>query len=127
MSYSRPLRNVVRRTITLIAAYAIALQAILAGVLPAQAIHPADTAGVICHTASGAAPSTDTEDETGRGGHGSHCTLCAIAPPLPPARSDVARPVLHPTEQLAVAKPAPVVLARPIHSRPGKPRDPPAA
>jgi hypothetical protein len=125
-----PSSSLRRRAIAVVAAYALALQAILAAVVSLQVIQPADAAGVICHTASDLAPSTDEGNDPGRGrqGHqGDHCALCATVPPLLPERAGVARPVQHPTLQLTVGTPRPLWLPRDIRSRPGKPRDPPAA
>jgi hypothetical protein len=121
-----PSSSLRRRVIAVVAAYALALQAILAAVVSLQVIQPADAAGVICHTASSLDPSTDEGNDPGQRHQGDHCALCATVPPLPPERAGVTRPVQHPTLRLAVATPRPLWLPRDIRSRPGKPRDPPA-
>ena len=115
-----------RPAIGLIAAYAIALQTILAGLVPMGAAALADESTVICH---GAIVGDDARSDQGNGGADhqrpiGHCALCAISPLLAPSPAGIARPVEHPTS-LAAAPPAQVVLLHDIHERPGKPRDPP--
>ena len=113
-----------RPAIGLIAAYAIALQTILAGLVPLDAF--ADESAVICH---GAIVGDDarSEQDKGRTDHHrliGHCALCAITPLLAPSPADIGRPVAHPVVR-AAAPPARVVLLHDIHGRPGRPRDPP--
>jgi hypothetical protein len=116
-----------RPAIGLIAAYAIALQAILAGLVPLGAASLADGSTVICH---GAPVDGDAQADEGKGDPDhhpliGHCALCAISPLLPPSSGGITRPITHPL-LLAAAPPARVVLRHDIHARPGKPRDPPA-
>ena len=114
-----------RRAIGLIAAYAIALQTILAGLALLGGIAIADESALICHGA--VVDDIQPAPGDGRGGHHgqvSHCALCAISPPLVPAPADVARPVTHPAPVAAV-RPVRLSLPHDIHARPGKPRGPP--
>ena len=114
-----------RPAVGLIAAYAIALQAILAGLVPVGAVAPADLDAVICH----GGVVDDTQPAQGDGPvdhsrHVEHCALCAVSALVAPVFADVARPAPYPV-LLAAARPTQVVLPHDIHARPGKPRDPP--
>jgi len=114
-----------RPAIGLIAAYAIALQTILAGLAPLGAAVLADESAVICHGAK----VDDTQGDQGQApskhpGHVEHCALCAISPLVVPASAHVPRPARQPIV-LAASRPTEIVLPRDIHARPGKPRDPP--
>jgi hypothetical protein len=114
-----------RRAIGLIAAYAIALQTILAGLALLGGIAIADASALICHGA--VVDDTQPAPGDGRGGHHGqvgHCALCAISPPLVPAPANVARPVTHPAP-VAALRPVRLALPHDIHARPGKPRGPP--
>jgi hypothetical protein len=116
-----------RRAIGLIAAYAIALQTILAGLALLGSVALADDGAVICHGA--VVDDTSPAPGDGRSGHRGqvgHCALCAISPPVVPLPADVARPVVHPAP-VAVIRRVPLALPHDIHDRPGKPRDPPTS
>jgi len=114
-----------RRAVGLIAAYAIALQTILAGLALLGGIAIADESAVICHGAvvDGTQPAP-SDSRSGHHGQLGHCALCAISPPLVPAPAGVARPVTHPAPVAAV-RPVRLALPHDIHARPGKPRGPP--
>jgi hypothetical protein len=115
-----------RPAIGLIAAYAIALQAILAGLVPLAAGGIADQAIVICHGAVVAdeGPSDPSDGHADHRGQIGHCLLCTISPLLVRAPAELARPVTH-AIQLAAPRPAPLALRHDIHAHPGRPRDPP--
>src|SRR5262249_38056445 len=109
-----------RPAIGLIAAYAIALQTILAGLVPLGAAAFGDESAIICH---GAVFGDDAQPDPdkGRADHHrmiGHCALCAITPLLTPSPADIGRPVAHPVLR-ASAPPARVVLLHDIHERPG--------
>jgi hypothetical protein len=114
------MRTGLKRALSLVAIYAIALHTILwgAGLSYGVAIGPLP---VICHSAApgepAQAPASDAPCD--------HCTLCsAMAPPAPEPGAEIAR--LQPAALLEVLRPAPTIAASGIAATPKLARGPPA-
>ena len=118
-----------RRTVTLLAIYAVALHGILLGLAPigASASSQFDPFSVICHSvAPGDAAGDETPDKANFiPGHAcEHCNLCsASAPPPPPDVALIGH--LLPTRVLSVLRPATMIARPSATSDPKQARGPP--
>jgi hypothetical protein len=110
-----------RRVLSWVAIYAIALHAILSGVAPLLAAPAVDPFSVICHSEpADQAPATPTPARAC-----DHCTLCsALAPPQPDA--DVVTARLKPPVLLEVLRPAVAVTPDGFASALQRARGPPS-
>jgi hypothetical protein len=119
----------VRRAVSWAAIYAVALHAILLGVVPIAANGATvDPFSVICHSVASAAVPDD--EAPGKPdlvpGHAcEHCNLCAAAAPLP-APDIVLIGILMPTRLLQVLRPASAAPRVGIAFRPNLARGPPS-
>jgi hypothetical protein len=111
-----------RRTISLVAIYAIALHAILwtAAAQPAGA--PFDPLAVICHSNAGAPGEQAPADAPAKACD--HCTLCsAAAPPPTPGTAPIVR--LAPAKFLQILPPASPFAYDGTADNPNRTRGPP--
>ena len=120
------MRPVVRRGVTLLAIYAVALHVILLGLIPiAGAITAVDPFSIICHSAAG---TTSDEAPVKPGlipGHAcEHCNLCSVVAP-PPAPDVVLAGSMGPARILHVLRPASAAPATGVVFRPNLARGPP--
>jgi len=121
------MRQLVRRSVTVLAIHAIALHTVLwVAVTPLTAAPAVDPFTVICHSE----PSAPVEETPGHGplapAHAcDHCNLCsAAAPPLAPDTAVTAR--FEPVQKLRVLYPANIARHDDIAADPKLARGPPA-
>lgn len=121
------MRRGVRRAMSWVAIYAIALHTILLGVTPLFAAPTTDPFSVICHSvAPGAAPTEQAPTAPAPTRSCDHCTLCsAMAPPDPLDGVVIAE--LTPTQLLQVLRPAVAAPRDGIAYHPNRARGPPQA
>jgi hypothetical protein len=118
------MRWILRRGVTLLAVYAVALHVVLLGLAPISANATVDPFSVICHSV------TDTQgDEAPKSGlipgHAcEHCTLCNMVAP-PPAPDMALDVTLAPAPVLAVLRPASTPVRAGVTSDPKLARGPP--
>ena len=109
-----------RRALSLLAIYAIALHAILWGAGISYGV-PVDPLLVICHNAVPGEPAQAPAPAAPC----DHCTLCsAMAPPSPEPSAELVR--LQPTPLLEVLRPASTIATSGIAVTPKTARGPPA-
>jgi hypothetical protein len=122
------MRLLFRRSVTLLAIYAVALHVILLGMAPIAANGASvDPFSIICHSvASAAVPGDEAPGKPNRvPGHAcEHCNLCSAAVP-PPAPKTVLIGKLMPTRLLQVLRPASHEPRAGIAFRPNFARGPP--
>jgi hypothetical protein len=131
MAWERALflmRLLLRRGVTLLAIYAVALHVILLGLVPIAANGAAiDPFSVICHSAASAAVPGDAapgKPDLIPGHAREHCNLCsAAAPPLAPDTALIGN--LAPTRLLQVLRPASQAPRAGVAFRPNLARGPP--
>jgi len=120
--------SAIRRSVTLLAIYAVALHAILLGLAPIAAGNAAvDPLAVICHSVSGPA-GNETPVKSGLvpGSACEHCNLCsAIAPP--PAPDVALAGTMGPVRVLHVLRPVSAIGRAPVTSGPRLARGPPTS
>ena len=131
MAWERALflmRLLLRRGVTLLAIYAVALHVILLGLVPIAANGAAvDPFSVICHSAASAAvpgDHTPSKPDLIPGHACEHCNLCSAAVP-PPAPDNVLIGDLIPTPLSHVLRPASHAPTAGIAFRPNFARGPP--
>jgi hypothetical protein len=108
-----------RRTVTLLAIYAVALHGILLGLGPIGVSTQIDPFSVICHSIAPTAAGDETPDKANfiPGYACEHCNLCSAS--APPAAPDVALiGHLVPMRVLSILRPVSTI------ARPGAPSDP---
>lgn len=115
-----------RRGVTWLAIYAVALHAIVLGLAPMAATSAAaDTLSVICLHDAGAGSPTGQQPSGQVPGHAcEHCNLCNIAAP-PPAPGLIVIGTLTPARLLQVLRPASAVSSAGVAFRPNLARGPP--
>jgi hypothetical protein len=133
---TRGVRIKLRRAIGWIAAYALALQTILASAVlaPPASADPSlafDPAAIICLTNGGPGHAAGPADElpAGSGQHshvGGHCGLCAVSAPVIAPADDVAIDSLAPARSVLAAAALDRIIPRNLGTLPGRPRAPPA-
>jgi Protein of unknown function (DUF2946) len=120
------MRLLLRRGVTVLAIYAVALHVILLGLVPIAAngeiVNPFS---VICHSAGPAAAGDETPGKPDLiPGHAcEHCNLCSAAPPPEPAVLPIGH--LLPTRLLQVLRPASHTRSAGVAFRPNLARGPP--
>lgn len=117
----------IRKSVTVLALYAVALHVILVGMVPPGTLAALDATSVICHTiapaaAPGELPTGTLQFIPGRAID--HCDLSTAA--APPPAPDAAYAIVFPaTRVLHVFRPASAEARRSITSDPGLARGPP--
>ena len=121
------MRVSIRRALSFVAIYAIALHAILLGVAPPIAAPAADPFSVICHSE---APAASPAEQTPVGPVSApsyacdHCNLCSAMAP-PDALDTVLADYLTPAKLLQVPRPAAAATRDGIATHPNRTRGPP--
>jgi hypothetical protein len=119
-----------RRGVTLLAIYAVALRVILLAFLPlgpsVAAAAAVDPFSVICHSSAGGADQTGPVKPHLIPGHAcEHCNLCGtVAPPSAPDAAFHALPI--PTSIVQILRPASAVARSSVSFAPKLARGPPA-
>ena len=123
------MRLALKRSVTLLAIYAVALHVILLGLAPIAANGATvDPFSVICHSATSAAVPGDEapgHPDLAPGHACEHCNLCSAAAP-PPAPDTTLIGKLMPTRLLRVLRPASHAPRAGIAFRPNLARGPPS-
>lgn len=123
------MRLVWRRSVTLLALYAVALHVILLGLFPASVVAPVNPFAVICHTTGPAANPGEPPPGTLHylpSRAIDHCDVCSAAAP-PPAPTIAAHIDFAWTPVLHVVRPASTPARNRIASNPKLTRGPPLA
>ena len=118
------MRALFRRSVTLLAIYAVALHVVLLGLAPINASATIDPFSVICHSV--ADPQGDETPKSGLvpGRACEHCTLCSMVAP-PPAPDTALDATLGPAPVLALLRPASTPVRVGVTSDPKLARGPP--
>jgi len=119
------MRRILRKGVTLLAIYAVALNVIFLGLAPVGATAATiDPFSVICHSVGGT-PSNEAPQSDLVPGHAcEHCTLCnAVAPP--PAPEVAVNLDLRPARILAVLRPTSAPTRTDVTADPKLARGPP--
>ena len=120
------MRPIVRRGVTLLAIYAVALHVILLGLIPiGTAGANVDPFSIICHSATGAAGDEAPVKPGLIPGHAcEHCNLCSVVAP-PPAPDIALAGSMGPARILHVLRPISAVPTAGVAFRPNLARGPP--
>lgn len=118
----------VKKTISWMAIYAVAIRVVLLGIVPIGTHAPGniDPFFVICHSASQSDGQTLPDSALIPGSACDHCTLCGVtAPPSAPVVASLHSIVFYPVETQPIAN---VVAIRPVTINTQElPRGPPAS
>jgi Protein of unknown function (DUF2946) len=120
------MRLQLRRSVTWLAIYAVALHAILLGLAPIAAMSAAvDPLSIVClHNADAGSPAEQQPSGLVPGHACEHCNLCSAAAP-PPAPDLIVVGTLLPARLLQVLRPASAVPSAGVAYRPNLARGPP--
>jgi hypothetical protein len=120
------MRVALRRSLSWLAIYAIALHTILLGVAPLMAAPTVDPFSVICHSqAPGAAPAEQMPASPAPSHACDHCNLCSAMAP-PDELDGVVIAQLTPPKLLQVLRPASTSGRAGIADNPNRARGPPS-
>lgn len=118
------MRSGVKRVLSVLAIYAIALHTILSGIAPLASASTLDPFSVICHSGT-QAPAKQTPDAPAPSSTCDHCTLCGTAAAPPITLDRIAAGQLLPAKLLHVLRPAVSAPRDGVASNPHQARGPP--
>lgn len=118
------MRSGVKRVLSVLAIYAVALHTILSGIAPLASASALDPFSVICQSGT-QAPAEQTPQAPAPSSSCDHCTLCGAAAAPPVTLDRIAAGQLLPAKRLRVLRPAPAAARDGLSSNPHQARGPP--